>query len=145
MKRSFKSASFGSQDLVLWALSWEGRTADRGMGDMKARGTSMDKIKPLLQELKGELSKIYGPRLKQLILYGSYARGDAETGSDLDFMVVLDELEDPLAEREGLSELISKLSLQYSVVLSVLPVAEQALHEGQKPLFLNVKREGVPV
>jgi len=66
----------------------------------------MDEIKPLLQELKGELRKIYGPRLKQLILYGSYARGEAETGSDLDCMVVLDEVEDPLAEREGLSELI---------------------------------------
>lgn len=112
---------------------------------MKTREPALDEIKPLLREFKGEVKNIYGPRMKQVILYGSYARGEAEAGSDLDLIIVLDEVEDPLAEREGLSELIFEFSLRYSKVLSVVLVSEKALLEGQKPLFLNVKREGVTI
>lgn len=111
---------------------------------IKNETKSLDEIRPILEEFKWELQRIYGPRLKRLILYGSYARGEAEEGSDLDLLVVLDRADDPLAERERLSEVIFKLSLKYNIVLSVLAVAEQAL-ERPKPLFLNVKREGITV
>ena len=112
---------------------------------MELKNKALGEIRPLVEEFKRELEGLYGSRLRELILYGSYARGEAETGSDLDFLLVLDKVEDPLAERESLSELICKLSLKYGVVLSVLPVSERALNEGQKPLYLNVRREGVAV
>lgn len=99
----------------------------------------------LLQELKHQLKQIYGQRFKQMILYGSYARNEAHQGSDVDVLVILGNVQDPLAERERLSELISWLALHYGVVLSVLPVDEQAFETRQKPLFLNVKREGIVV
>jgi hypothetical protein len=41
---------------------------------MKTKGPK--DIEPILRILKKELEKIYGDRLKNLILYGSYARGD---------------------------------------------------------------------
>lgn len=47
------------------------------------------KIKRLLRELKEGLLSIYGEQLKAVYLYGSYARGDYEEGSDLDMLVVL--------------------------------------------------------
>lgn len=34
--------------------------------------------------------KIYGPHLKSVILYGSYARGDYNADSDIDIMILLD-------------------------------------------------------
>lgn len=104
----------------------------------------LEKLRPVLEEFKRELRGIYGPRFKQLIVYGSYARGEAEEGSDLDLLVVLDRADDPLAERERLSEVIFKLALKYNIVLSVLPIAERDL-ERPKPLLLNVKREGIAV
>jgi len=104
----------------------------------------LERIRPILEEFKHELWRIYGPRLKRLILYGSYARGEAEEGPDLDLMVVLDRADDPLAERERLPDLIFRLALKHNVVLSVLPIAERDL-ERPKPLLLNVKREGIPV
>lgn len=45
-------------------------------------------IEPILDEAKERLQKIYGERLKGLILYGSYARGDATEGSDIDLIIV---------------------------------------------------------
>lgn len=100
---------------------------------------------PLLQELKREIQIVFGPRFRQMILYGSYARGEAQQGSDVDILLVLKDVSDPLAERERLSELLWRLALKYDVVLSVIPVDEHALETRRKPLFLNVKREGVIV
>jgi len=111
---------------------------------MMARKEGLEKIGPILEGLKQELKRIYGPRFKRLIVYGSYARGEAEEGSDLDLLVVLDQVDDPLAERERLSDVILELSLRYGIVLSVLVVSEVLLKR-PKPLFLNVKREGVAV
>ncbi len=99
----------------------------------------------MLQELKRELHRIYGPRFKQMILYGSYARDEAREGSDVDVLLILGNVCDPLAERDRLSEIICRLALQYEVTLSVLPVDEQTFETRQKPLFLNVKREGIVI
>jgi len=48
-------------------------------------------------------------------------------------------------ERERLSEVIWWLALQHGVVLSVLPVDEKVFETRQKPLFLNVRREGIVI
>lgn len=104
----------------------------------------MERIRPILEELKRELRRIYGPRLKRLIVYGSYARGEADGGSDLDLLVILDRADDPVAEREKLSDVILELSLKYELVVSVLIASEGSL-ERPSPLFLNVKREGIAV
>ena len=42
------------------------------------------KIKKILAETKGQLSSLYAQRLKEVILFGSYARGDYTRGSDID-------------------------------------------------------------
>ncbi len=119
------------------------RARVRGVAVDESRRKSLEEVRPILSELKRELSTIYGSRLKYLLIYGSYARGEAEEGSDLDLMVVLDQAADPLAERERLSELLFELSLKHDVVLSVLPVGEYALQQERKPLFINARREGV--
>lgn len=44
-------------------------------------------IEPLLRALRTALEELYGDRLAKLILYGSFARGEAWEGSDVDVMV----------------------------------------------------------
>ncbi len=48
-----------------------------------------EKEKQALKELVDELKKLYGDNLSHVILYGSKARGDADSGSDIDVLVVL--------------------------------------------------------
>ena len=46
-------------------------------------------IEGILHELKAGLRDLYGDRLVSVILYGSYARGEATEDSDIDVAVVL--------------------------------------------------------
>ena len=47
-------------------------------------------IHTLLTQYLLELKKIYGTYLKSVILYGSYARGDYTSDSDIDIMLLVD-------------------------------------------------------
>lgn len=46
-------------------------------------------VRLALEELKQELVKLYGERLRGIYLYGSYARGDFTEDSDVDVLIVL--------------------------------------------------------
>lgn len=44
----------------------------------------------LMQQYVSNVRAIYGSHLRQIILYGSYARGDYNSDSDVDVMILLD-------------------------------------------------------
>lgn len=102
-----------------------------------------DKIGQLLAETRAELLKIYGSRLKEIILFGSYARGDFTDDSDVDIIVVLDTLQDIVTERERYLTAICDISLKYDTVVSVIPYEAAAFHARRSPLLLNVRHEGM--
>jgi predicted nucleotidyltransferase len=102
-------------------------------------------VRQVLHEVRERLHVLYGPRLRDVILFGSYARGDAEEGSDIDLMVVLDTFADERAEEERVDPIASELSLHYDLVISLFVIrAEDYLHRNS-PLLLNVRREGVAI
>ncbi len=102
-----------------------------------------EKLTKILTELRHRLETLYGPRLVQLILYGSQARGDAEPGSDIDVLVVLAGPVNPFEEIHRTGGIIAALSLEYNeVIICVFVSVEQYEHE-QSPLLINVRREGI--
>src|SRR3972149_2608332 len=101
-------------------------------------------IKNLLAELKQGLAKIYGERLKAVVLFGSYARGDYHEGSDLDVMIVLDMYKSYWDELVRSAELASDLSLKYDVTVSRTIMTEEQWTKGDLPVLRNVREEGVP-
>lgn len=102
-------------------------------------------IQKLLQELKQGLIQLYGDRLKGLYLYGSFARGDFQEGSDLDVLVVLDDFERAPVELEFTDDLMGNLSLKYLITVSPMFMRESDWLTADKPLLRNVRVEGVPV
>ena len=44
----------------------------------------------LIKQYVNEIKQIYGTHLRQIILYGSYARGDYRPDSDIDIKILLD-------------------------------------------------------
>jgi predicted nucleotidyltransferase len=98
----------------------------------------------ILTEFKHELSSLYGARLKDVILFGSHARGEAHAGSDIDVMVVLRGEVAPGREIDAMIDIITDLNLKYDVLLSVVPMAEEKYLRRNSPLLLNVRREGIP-
>lgn len=103
------------------------------------------KIKTILDEVKKCLEEIYGNKLKGIILYGSYARGDFTDGSDIDLIILLEDIKEPLAEREKYFNEIWKLDLKYDTVISIIPFKEEEYRTRKLPVILNAKREGISV
>jgi len=101
------------------------------------------KIKELLEEFKKEIEKLYGDRLKQIILYGSHARGDFTEESDIDLLIVLKGKVVPGKEIDRMIDIITEINLKYGVLISVYPVSEKDYEEVNSPLLINVRREGV--
>ncbi len=100
-------------------------------------------LKTVLDEFKAELRKLYGEQLTDIILYGSYARGEATPESDIDVMVVLKGHVAPGREIDRMIDVITEINLKYDVLLAVVPVAEETYRRINSPLLLNVRREGV--
>ena len=47
-------------------------------------------IQDLIEQYVEAVKKIYGSHVRQIILYGSYARGDFQSDSDVDIMILVD-------------------------------------------------------
>ncbi len=103
------------------------------------------KARTISQDVRAGLSSLYGPRLHGLYLYGSYARGQESDDSDIDFLVLLDEIEDVGEELERMSELGSRLSLAFDVTITFFPLSVSEFQNLRTPFLLNVRREAVEV
>jgi len=102
------------------------------------------KIKRAIEEFKAEVNRLYGGRLRGIILYGSWARGTATEDSDIDLVVILEGEVVPGLEIDRMIELITDIGLKYNVLISVYPVSERDYATIKSPLLMNVRREGVP-
>ena len=104
------------------------------------------KIQEILNTLKKGLAKIYGKKLKDVYLFGSYARGEASTlDSDIDVLIVLDGDFNYWEESKRSSKLIASLSLQYDVVISRKFASAMEYSHSKMPLYINIRKEGIAV
>lgn len=102
------------------------------------------KIKGILSEFRIELVKLYDKRLKQIILYGSWARGEATEDSDIDLLIVLEGNVSPGKEIDRMIDIITEINLKHNVLLAVYPVSEENYATLNSPILLNIRREGRP-
>ena len=101
-------------------------------------------IEHILKEFREKTEKLYGKRLKDVILYGSWAKGLANQDSDIDLAIVLDGDVAPGEEIDRTIDIITEINLNYGVLISVYPVSENDYNSVNSPLMLNLRREGVP-
>ena len=65
-------------------------------------------IEKVLAAFKRDLADLYGERLKQVFLYGSWARDEATVDSDIDLLVVLAGEVNPGREIDRMIDLITE-------------------------------------
>lgn len=102
----------------------------------------------ILQKMAQIYRSVYGKELVQVILYGSYARGDYGHDSDVDLVAIV------RGERAALQEQLKKvwdksceLELEYDTILSptVIPYEEFEKYRKDLPYYRNIAQEGVVV
>jgi len=95
-----------------------------------------------LELFTSELKKRFGSHLKQIILFGSRARGDAAPDSDYDCLLVFDQLTPEV--KQGVDEIAGEMLYEYSAVFSAFPFSKNDLPKLKyEPFFINAKREGI--
>jgi predicted nucleotidyltransferase len=102
------------------------------------------RIRDILKEFREEVENLYECRLKSIILYGSWARGDATEDSDIDLVIVLEGKVIPGKEIDKMIDIITEINLKHGVLISIYPVSEEDYSTINSPLLINVRREGVP-
>ena len=100
----------------------------------------------VLKKYVNDVHEIYGDKLKTIILYGSYARGDFRPDSDIDIMILVD-LSDDEIRRKG--HMLSDVTFNYNFNnnLEIMPIVKNWDHFNRwlraYPFYNNVRNEGV--
>ena len=107
----------------------------------------MDRLPPdladVIAQLRQELEELYGERFRDLLLYGSYARGDQREGSDIDLLLLLDGPLNTGLEIMRTTNISAPLSLAHDILLAVMPVDYAAYQEGKTSFLRTVRKDAV--
>lgn len=104
-----------------------------------------DKQKIMLEFSRG-VKKILGNKLKKVILYGSYARGDYNENSDVDIMILTTLTNEEIEKAEmKIFDLAFDFQMDYGIDISVVVKNEDDFNYwlGALPFYNNIEREGV--
>jgi predicted nucleotidyltransferase len=102
----------------------------------------------LLFDVKEEIIKVFGDKLRQLVLFGSYARDEADPESDIDIMILAEESEEELRENRPLvADIMAELTMKHEKLISLTQVPYRRYNEylDVLPFYRNVYNEGVEI
>ena len=88
-----------------------------------------------------DLRALYGDRLQQVLLFGSYARGTAHEESDIDLLVVLDSLESAAREMDAMDDIMWRHTLANLVAITSVPISQQDYERAGTPFLARVRSE----
>lgn len=120
--------------------------AEMGIGKGREEPKVPNRVSNILKEFSDEMSAVYGKNLKNIILYGSYARGDYTETSDVDIMILVSLTEDEIKRTEdGVSDSAFEYMMKYGIEIS--PIVKNVDHfmywVDALPFYRNVRDEGV--
>ncbi len=99
---------------------------------------------PVLRDFKASARRVLGSHLRELVLFGSRARGDETAQSDYDLLVVVDQVDEGV--NRGIDEIAGQALLDHGAVLSAFSISETDRTQRKfSPLLLNIRREGVAI
>ena len=95
-------------------------------------------VKKVADNLKKELKE----QINNVILFGSRARGDFQSESDYDILVLVTKKTKDI--RDKIDEIVWEIAWEYNVVITAF-IYEKSRFENDRfePLFMNIRKEGV--
>lgn len=91
-----------------------------------------------------DIGEIYGDVIEEIILYGSYVRGQEVPESDIDIAVIL-RLPDTDELHRKMIDIVVDNELELEITLSVITIEEDNLNEWKStlPFYKNLLKEGI--
>jgi uncharacterized protein len=99
-------------------------------------------ISLLLQEVENYLKKLLSHSLQGLILFGSYARHEADAESDIDLLIILENVGDYLEQYRQIAPILQEIGFRYQKLISICLVSSLVYEQNQTPFYRNIRREG---
>lgn len=109
---------------------------------------SQDQLQQIILQLREALQPLFDGQKLDMILFGSYARNQADDGSDIDILVLVDVPRKEIAEKNWpVGEIAAELLLRHGIMIS--PIVENRAYfmanADRMPFFRSILQEGVPV
>ncbi len=119
------------------------RTKEEG-----AKMCSQSEIRSIINELQNHLRALFPQDDFDVILFGSYARNEAQEGSDIDVMFLVNAPRQTIAQRHWqIGEAAAEVLMEHGVVVS--PIVENRdyfnAYAHLLPFFRSIRREGVRI
>lgn len=103
-------------------------------------------IERIVQELYEGVARIFPQERIDAVLFGSCSRGDAEFGSDIDVLLLVDASRETISERNWrIGDLAGELLVEHGVLVSPIVENREYFRSNAEslPLFRNIQAEGV--
>ncbi len=107
-----------------------------------------DKINEIIKKFAFEMKNIFKNNLIEIILFGSYAKGNAEYGSDIDIMLLVDIDKSIIPQyRRIVGDVVFNIGIDYIVLFSpiIQNYYEFQQYKDASGFFKNIIREGVKI
>ena len=100
----------------------------------------------VLIPFRESLMSVLGKRFSKLIVFGSFARGEARPDSDVDLLLVLRENgSGPGDVEDVLVPMLAHYLLETGLLLSVVVKTENEFSSQKEGLMRNIAREGIEI
>lgn len=110
--------------------------------------TTQQEVFSLIKKYIEKIKPILDDKLKKVIVFGSYARGDYDIESDVDILILVDEDENKISKyNKEMTVVEVNMNLEYNTVLVPILISEQKFLQYKNiiPFYQNVVNEGVVV
>ncbi len=112
--------------------------------EMKYKRATKD-VQALLLGIRDLLERIYGDRLVDIFLYGSFARNNATKESDIDIAIVLKGEVNKAKEIDRMYDVLYDLMLETGELISLYPLSEDEIENSIWPLYYHIRTEGIRI
>jgi predicted nucleotidyltransferase len=100
-------------------------------------------ISHILSQVKQIAQKQFGERLKAVRLYGSYARGEEREDSDIDILIVLDDITAYWKEYDKVSFQIHQAGFKHDRFISINLIEEKKYNGAETRFIRNVQKDSI--
>lgn len=107
---------------------------------------SKNEISTITAEIVDEAKKLLKGDIHKIVLYGSCARGDFGSESDIDIMIIMNcKREEVYLYRKRISKVASRIGLKNDIEISLLLRDKDTFEQSQDvlPFYKNIQKEGV--